>query len=319
MLTGRNVDASEAFVDRPDRPPRRARRGGGVRAGAGPRAARALAARAARGRAVGRHRRRPAAGRGPAAASAERSSGCSSSGEGREGIAAFLEKPAAEVRMTAFDVTTLRGRRSDQRWNRTAVGDLLERLTWSRPDQDAIVGAPGAYSTQRSSASRTARATRPPTASRTRCCARGPGALRPRAPVLRQLGRGAADHDRHRQGRHGRRAGQPADGARRPGLGDRATSSRASRSSTRAAGRAPTPTFVRDRALARRAASRSTRADSPSIASAIATGIDRIPADDRARRHDPRRRHLVAAVHVRHDVDAEGRDVEPHVLVHGRR
>ncbi len=44
-----------------------------------------------------------------------------------------------------FDVTTLRGRRSDQRWNRTAVGDLLERNTWSRPDQDAIVGAPGAY------------------------------------------------------------------------------------------------------------------------------------------------------------------------------
>jgi hypothetical protein len=39
-----------------------------------------------------------------------------------------------------FDVTTLRGRRADQRWNRTAVGDLLERLTWSRPDQDAIVG-----------------------------------------------------------------------------------------------------------------------------------------------------------------------------------
>jgi acyl-CoA synthetase (AMP-forming)/AMP-acid ligase II len=44
-----------------------------------------------------------------------------------------------------FDVTTLRGRRADQRWNRTAVGDLLERLTWSRADQDAIIGAPGAY------------------------------------------------------------------------------------------------------------------------------------------------------------------------------
>ena len=47
--------------------------------------------------------------------------------------------------MTAFDVTSLRGRRADQRWNRTAVGDLLERLTWSRPDHEAIVGAPGAY------------------------------------------------------------------------------------------------------------------------------------------------------------------------------
>jgi acyl-CoA synthetase (AMP-forming)/AMP-acid ligase II len=47
--------------------------------------------------------------------------------------------------MTDFDVTTLRGRRADERWNRTAVGDLLERLTWSRPDQEAIVGWTGAY------------------------------------------------------------------------------------------------------------------------------------------------------------------------------
>src|SRR3954467_3433210 len=47
--------------------------------------------------------------------------------------------------MTDFDVTTLRGRRADRRWNRTAVGDLLERLTWSRPDQEAIVGWTGAY------------------------------------------------------------------------------------------------------------------------------------------------------------------------------
>src|SRR3954454_4959075 len=47
--------------------------------------------------------------------------------------------------MTDFDVTTLRGRRADRRWNRTAVGDLLERLTWSRPDQEAIVAWAGAY------------------------------------------------------------------------------------------------------------------------------------------------------------------------------
>jgi acyl-CoA synthetase (AMP-forming)/AMP-acid ligase II len=49
--------------------------------------------------------------------------------------------------MTAFDVTSLRDRRADERWNRTAVGDILERLTWSRPDQDAIVGWTGAYAT----------------------------------------------------------------------------------------------------------------------------------------------------------------------------
>jgi acyl-CoA synthetase (AMP-forming)/AMP-acid ligase II len=46
---------------------------------------------------------------------------------------------------TEFDVTNLRGRRASQRWNRTAVGDILERLTWSRPDQEAIVGWPGAF------------------------------------------------------------------------------------------------------------------------------------------------------------------------------
>jgi acyl-CoA synthetase (AMP-forming)/AMP-acid ligase II len=45
----------------------------------------------------------------------------------------------------AFDVTSLRGRRASQRWNRTAVGDILERLTWSRPDQEAIVGWTGAF------------------------------------------------------------------------------------------------------------------------------------------------------------------------------
>ncbi|WP_134668276.1 MULTISPECIES: AMP-binding protein [unclassified Amycolatopsis] len=45
-----------------------------------------------------------------------------------------------------MDVTTLYGRRAGDRWNRTAVGDVLERLTWSRPDQPAIIGAPGAFS-----------------------------------------------------------------------------------------------------------------------------------------------------------------------------
>jgi acyl-CoA synthetase (AMP-forming)/AMP-acid ligase II len=34
-----------------------------------------------------------------------------------------------------IDVTSLFGRRNDDRWNRTAVGDILERLTWSEPDK----------------------------------------------------------------------------------------------------------------------------------------------------------------------------------------
>jgi acyl-CoA synthetase (AMP-forming)/AMP-acid ligase II len=46
---------------------------------------------------------------------------------------------------TTFDVTTLRGRRAVHRWERTSIGDVFERLTWSYPDQQAIVGRPGAY------------------------------------------------------------------------------------------------------------------------------------------------------------------------------
>jgi acyl-CoA synthetase (AMP-forming)/AMP-acid ligase II len=45
----------------------------------------------------------------------------------------------------AIDVTSLANRRATDRWNRVAVGDMLERLTWSYPDQDAVVGWPGAF------------------------------------------------------------------------------------------------------------------------------------------------------------------------------
>ncbi|MGE3285834.1 MAG: AMP-binding protein [Pseudonocardia sp.] len=45
----------------------------------------------------------------------------------------------------AIDVETLRGRRAVHRWERTSIGDVFERLTWSRPDQAAIVAAEGAY------------------------------------------------------------------------------------------------------------------------------------------------------------------------------
>ncbi len=45
-----------------------------------------------------------------------------------------------------LDVVNLRGRRAVHRWERTSIGDVFERLTWSRPDKDAIVGSPGAYS-----------------------------------------------------------------------------------------------------------------------------------------------------------------------------
>ncbi|NKQ55455.1 AMP-binding protein [Amycolatopsis sp. K13G38] len=48
-----------------------------------------------------------------------------------------------------IDVTTLRGRRAVNRWERTSVGDVFERLTWSYPDKVAITGRPGAYGEDR--------------------------------------------------------------------------------------------------------------------------------------------------------------------------
>ncbi|WP_433781533.1 AMP-binding protein [Actinomycetospora sp. CA-101289] len=48
-----------------------------------------------------------------------------------------------------FDVTTLRGRRAVARWERTSVGDVFERLTWSYPDKVALVGRPGAVADER--------------------------------------------------------------------------------------------------------------------------------------------------------------------------
>ncbi|MCO7221425.1 class I adenylate-forming enzyme family protein [Klenkia sp. PcliD-1-E] len=44
-----------------------------------------------------------------------------------------------------IDVDSLYDRRADDRWNRTSVGDVLERLTHSRPDRVAITGWTGAF------------------------------------------------------------------------------------------------------------------------------------------------------------------------------
>ncbi|MBO4236251.1 AMP-binding protein [Pseudonocardia alni] len=48
-----------------------------------------------------------------------------------------------------IDVTRLRGRRAVNRWERTSVGDVFERLTWSYPEKTAITGRPGAYGEER--------------------------------------------------------------------------------------------------------------------------------------------------------------------------
>ena len=44
-----------------------------------------------------------------------------------------------------LDVSTLFDRRATNRWERTNLGDILERNTWGRPDKTAIVGWVGAY------------------------------------------------------------------------------------------------------------------------------------------------------------------------------
>lgn len=49
----------------------------------------------------------------------------------------------------SFDVESLHGRRNDDRWNRMAVGDILERLTWSEPNKIAIVADPEAVADAR--------------------------------------------------------------------------------------------------------------------------------------------------------------------------
>jgi acyl-CoA synthetase (AMP-forming)/AMP-acid ligase II len=48
-----------------------------------------------------------------------------------------------------LDVTSLYNRRAVHRWERTSVGDLAERVTWSYPDKEAVIGAEGAYADPR--------------------------------------------------------------------------------------------------------------------------------------------------------------------------
>ena len=68
-----------------------------------------------------------------------------------------------------LDVTSLHHRRAVHRWERMSVGDLIERVTWSRPDKVAIVGRPGAYADEQMHALTYRQADRSPTRWRTRC------------------------------------------------------------------------------------------------------------------------------------------------------
>ena len=73
-----------------------------------------------------------------------------------------------------IDVTSLRNRRAINRWDRVSVGDLFERITWSYPDKEAIVGRPGAFADPalRRVTYRAGRRSSP-TGSPTRCWRRG--------------------------------------------------------------------------------------------------------------------------------------------------
>ncbi|MGZ4506474.1 MAG: AMP-binding protein [Blastococcus sp.] len=46
-----------------------------------------------------------------------------------------------------IDVEKLYDRRADNRWDRTCVGDVIERVTWSRPERVALTGWAGAFAT----------------------------------------------------------------------------------------------------------------------------------------------------------------------------
>jgi acyl-CoA synthetase (AMP-forming)/AMP-acid ligase II len=48
----------------------------------------------------------------------------------------------------SIDVTNLTHRRAVNRWERVSVGDVFERLTWSYPDKEVLIGWTGAYGHQ---------------------------------------------------------------------------------------------------------------------------------------------------------------------------
>ncbi|MCW2841456.1 MAG: fadD5 [Aeromicrobium sp.] len=48
-----------------------------------------------------------------------------------------------------IDVNNLVGRRADNRWDRVSVSDMVERLTWSTPERNALVGWAGAFADDR--------------------------------------------------------------------------------------------------------------------------------------------------------------------------
>lgn len=49
----------------------------------------------------------------------------------------------------SFDVDNLIGRRPIKRWDRVSVGDMFERMRWSYPDKEAVIGGPGAYASEK--------------------------------------------------------------------------------------------------------------------------------------------------------------------------
>ncbi|MFS8979794.1 class I adenylate-forming enzyme family protein [Cupriavidus necator] len=57
-----------------------------------------------------------------------------------------MQADISEYDVTNYDTESLYERRADQRWNRVCVGDITERMIWSRPDEVAIIGWEGAYS-----------------------------------------------------------------------------------------------------------------------------------------------------------------------------
>ena len=112
----------------------------------------------------------------------------------------------------ALDVTSLNHRRAVHRWERVSVGDVLERLRWSVPDQEAIIGWAGAYASPEYARLSYRQADELASQVAHGLLGRGLHAGRPGHAGLRELGGGLPHQDRHRQGRAGLRAGQPVAG-----------------------------------------------------------------------------------------------------------
>jgi AMP-binding enzyme len=212
-----------------------------------------------------------------------------------------------------LDVTSLYNRRAVHRWERTSVGDLLERVTWSYPDKEALVAAPGACADPRLSRLTYRQADQLANQVADGLLARG----LTRGDIVMLFCENSAEGILLKLGAAKAGlvcAGQPDDGSGHDRGHDRpghAQARRGGRGTVAASGKAVRRTGPRGgghRHHRRRPGPRERQ-------------LHRLhgrPEYQRTGRGDPRRRHLGDPVHLGHDRPAQGGDDLPHLLLHGR-